>query len=127
MLPDTPAELNEDARREWERLSKRLPAAGLLTAVDGAAFAAYCQSHGRWQQAERALAEMAKRDPAFFGVLVKTSKGTPIHNPLLCIATRAQADMVRYAGEFGMTPSARSRVRANPHATQDPADGFFDS
>jgi P27 family predicted phage terminase small subunit len=126
MLPAPPAELIPEARAEWDRLAKRLLAAGLLTAVDGAVFACYCQSFGRWQQAEQALAQMAKDDPG--SDLVTTGKGgNSIQNPLVGIARRAAADCVRYAAEFGMTPSARSRVWANPNAKQDPADHFFDA
>jgi phage terminase small subunit len=38
------------------------------------------------------------------------------------MANRAMADMVRYATEFGMTPSSRSRIAGNT----DPNQGDFD-
>jgi phage terminase small subunit len=41
-------------------------------------------------------------------------------------ANKAAADMMRYAAEFGMTPSARSRISAEPpEESEDPADRFF--
>jgi len=127
LIPDPPPELSADAREEWEKISPRLLAAGVLTAIDRATLAAYCQAYGRWVQAERALAEMAKRDLITAGLLIKTTNGNAIQNPLVGTANKAMSDMVRYATEFGMTPSARSRVRANFDEKKDPADRFFDS
>ena len=127
LIPDPPPELSADALDEWGRISKRLLAAGMVTAIDRAALAAYCQAYGPWVQAERALAEMAKRDLITSGLLIKTTNGNAIQNPLVGTANKAMSDMVRYAAEFGMTPSARSRVRANFDEKKDPADDFFAS
>jgi P27 family predicted phage terminase small subunit len=57
--------------------------------------------------------------------VITTDKGNKIQNPLVGIARRAQADMVRYASEFGMTPSARSRVHADKQAKEDPTKRWF--
>jgi P27 family predicted phage terminase small subunit len=125
-LPDPPAELNADAQAEWKRVSRDLYDCGLLKGVDRIALAAYCQAVGRWQQAERALAEMAKNDPLTGGLLIKTSNGNAIQNPIVGIANKAMADMVRYCIEFGMTPSARSRIEATaPIEETDPAAKYF--
>jgi P27 family predicted phage terminase small subunit len=119
-----PPELNADALKEWRKISRQLFAAGMLTVVDGAVLAAYCQAHGRWRQCERALAELSKRGT---GLLIRTTKGNFIQNPLVRMANHAMSDMVRYAIEFGMTPSSRSRVRANLNGQTDPTDDFFAS
>ena len=78
----------------------------------GAALAAYCTACARWVQAERAIAEMGKRDMLTGGLLIKTSNGNAIQNPLVGTANKAASDMVRYAAEFGMTPSARANTTA---------------
>jgi P27 family predicted phage terminase small subunit len=127
-LPQPPAELTADAKTEWQRVAKRLHALGLLTTVDRAPLAAYCQAWGRWRQAERALAEMAKLDPVTGALMIKTKEGNAIQNPVLGVANRAMADMVRYAAEFGMTPSSRSRMQASPTDrgnADDPARKYF--
>ncbi|MGH7083545.1 MAG: phage terminase small subunit P27 family [Acetobacteraceae bacterium] len=126
--PAAPAELSEEAKTEWRRVARRLYGLGLLSGIDRAALAAYCQAYGRWRRAERALAEMARRDSVTGGLLVKTSNGNAIQNPLVGIANKAMADMVRYAAEFGMTPSARSRISAGPQegGGADPAAKYFD-
>lgn len=124
-IPSPPHELSDDAKVEWGRVADRLYRAGTLTEVDRAALGAYCQAYGRWIHAERTLAKMAENDKATGGLLIKTSNGNAIQNPLVGIANKAAADMVRYAAEFGMTPSARSRIKAEGAPNEDEADQFF--
>ncbi len=109
-MPEPPDHLNDLARAEWERVAHGLHALRLLETVDRAALAAYCVAYARWVQAERAIAEMAKRDLLTGGLMIKTSNGNAIQNPLVGTANKAASDVVRYAAEFGMTPSARVRL-----------------
>jgi len=108
-----PPFLSDDAKVEWGRMMQALVALKLVSSLDRAAFAAYCQAYGRWAQAERALATMRERDPNAAGLLVKTTGDNIVQNPLVGIANKAMADMVRYAAEFGMTPSARVRLNGS--------------
>ena len=112
--PTPPAFLCDDAKVEWGRVCSVLYAAGLMTELDRAALGAYAAAYGRWAQAERALNRMAAKDELNAALMIKTTSGNAIQNPLVGIANKAKADMVRYAFEFGMTPSARSRVTATP-------------
>ena len=99
---------------------------GLLSEVDRAALAAYAQADGRWVQAERAIAKMAEKDQLTGGLMIKTSNGNAIQNPLVGTANKAASDMMRYAAEFGMTPSARTRIETKAcEQNADPADRFF--
>lgn len=117
--PTPPEFLNTDAKVEWGRVVGTLYRAGLMTELDRAVLAAYCQAYGRWAQAERALGRMADKDEMNRALMVKTHNGTAIQNPLVGTANKAKADMVRYAIEFGMTPSARSKVNATPDDHQE--------
>lgn len=122
-LPEIPAHLSEEAKEEWNRIAQSLYACGLLTAIDRGVLAAYCQAYGRWVQAERAVAHArrtAGEAPAA-GLIGTTTNGNVIVNPLVGIANKAMADMARYAVEFGMTPSARSRISAEARAAEDEA------
>lgn len=124
--PSPPAFLNDDAKVEWGRVCSMLYKVGLMTEADRAALGAYCQAYGRWAQAERALTRMAERDAVTSALMVKTSNGNAIQNPLAGIANKAMADMMRYATEFGMTPAARARVDATPpNASEKKSDKFF--
>jgi P27 family predicted phage terminase small subunit len=125
-LPAPPPHLTADALEEWNRVADWLHRVGLLSEVDRAALAAYAQAYGRWVQAERAIAKMAEKDQLTGGLMIKTSNGNAIQNPLVGTANKAAADMMRYAAEFGMTPSARSRISAEATSQDaDPADRFF--
>jgi P27 family predicted phage terminase small subunit len=75
---------------------------GVLTVVDRAALAAYCQACGRWVEAEEKL----KETPALF----KTPSGYVQQSPWLGIANKQLEIMGRYMTELSMTPAARSRV-----------------
>ena len=69
---------------------------------------------------------MAEKDQLTGGLMIKTSNGNAIQNPLVGTANKAAADMMRYAAEFGMTPSARTRITAEaPAQDADPAERFF--
>lgn len=113
MIPPVPPELCDDAKLEWGRVSVELHRLGLLAEIDRAALAAYCQAYGRWISAERALRAQAGNKKTCGGLLARTSNGNVIQNPLIGIANKAASDMVRYAAEFGMTPSARARVNGS--------------
>ena len=108
--PSPPPFLSDDAKLEWHRLIDILFETGVMTETDRAAFAAYCQSYGRWVQAERQIAKLQGKNE-LNGLLVKTKDGNIIQRPLVGIANKAKADMVRFAAEFGMTPSSRTRIK----------------
>ena len=66
---------------------------------------------------------MADKDATTKGLLLKGSAGSAMANPLIKIARCAAADMVHFAGEFGMTPRARSYLSA---AGRTSGPGKFD-
>jgi P27 family predicted phage terminase small subunit len=101
-IPRCPGHLGPRARAEWRRVARPLVALGVLTAIDRAVLAAYCQAYGRWVEAEEALRET----PA----LLRTASGHVQHSPWLVIANRQLELMARSMTELGMTPVARSRV-----------------
>lgn len=113
VAPDCPDHLLADAREEWQRIMPFLIRYKLVTEIDTAALALYCQAYGRWQEAERKIAE--QRAKGGDGMLVKAPSGYPIQNPYLAIANRAMADCYKYLQQFGLSPSARTRVTVNLH------------
>ena len=77
---------------------------GLMTKIDKAALAIYCQAWARWGEAEAMVKEVQG-----------WAKGAEYHKALRAWrkeAADAMRDLMRYLVEFGMTPSSRSRVRA---------------
>jgi P27 family predicted phage terminase small subunit len=101
---ELPPHLSDVAAEEWDRLAGTLHEMGVLTIVDRAALAAYCQAYGRWVEAEQKLRET----PTLF----KTPSGYVQQSPWLGIANKQLELMSRYMTELGMTPASRSRVAA---------------
>jgi P27 family predicted phage terminase small subunit len=103
-IPEPPDHLNKIGRIEWDRMSKVFFDQGLLSQVDMACLASYCQLFGRWSEAETDLKKST--------LLIKTTSGNIIQNPLLGIANTALKLMNKCLLEFGMTPASRSKVSA---------------
>ena len=112
-LPKPPSHLIREAKAEWRRVAKVLHVIGVLTTLDRAALAVYCQAYGRWTRAEVALEKMAANDSSTRALLMKTKSGNLIQNPLVGTANTAMAAVLRAASELGMTPSVRSRIEIN--------------
>jgi P27 family predicted phage terminase small subunit len=124
--PDAPLFLVGYAADEWDRVAGWLHLMGLLSALDVMPLAAYCQAYAHWRTAEEVLAAMAAKDPVSAGLLIRSQGGDAIQNPLVGVARRAAADMVRYAGEFGMSPAARARISAGVGFEPPAGSGKFD-
>jgi P27 family predicted phage terminase small subunit len=89
------------------RASKLLFANGLITELDRAALAGYCDAYARVAEASRQLQQ--------YGLIVKSPNGYPMQSPYLAILNTALQETRAFSTEFGMTPSSRSRVKtANP-------------
>ncbi|WP_439523039.1 phage terminase small subunit P27 family [Marivita sp.] len=124
--PDVPHHLTPAAQLEWDRVIEETLNLGILTNLDRGALAAYCQAYGRWVSAETALARMAEKDAITHGLIIRTKAGNAIQNPLVGAANKAMADMVRYAAEFGLTPSSRTRVSGAGCSDDDDPFAIFD-
>jgi P27 family predicted phage terminase small subunit len=123
--PEPPPFVTGYAADEWWRVAPELHRLGLLTVIDVATLAAYCTSYQLWRQAQEALERMASRDESMHGLLVKSADGNARRNSLAKIVADAASDMVRYSGEFGLTPVARARI-AHGLGWQPPGGGKFD-
>ena len=100
--PRCPAWLEDEAKKEWKRMGKTLEQMGLLTEMDMAAFAGYCQAYARWKEAEEFITQ--------HGTIVKTPSGYWQQVPQVSIAQTYLKIMNRFCEQFGLTPSARSRI-----------------
>ena len=108
--PEPPDFLGPIARREWERKVPLLVRLGVMSEVDDTALAAYCQAFERFVEAERKIRNS--------GLLIKTTGGNVIQNPLVGVANRAMEIMHKFLTEFGLTPASRTRITAVPHHQQ---------
>ena len=100
--PRCPAWLEEEAKKEWKRTGTMLEQLGLLTEMDMAAFAGYCQAYARWKEAEEFITQ--------HGTMIRTPNGYLQQVPQVSIAQTNLKIMLKFCEQFGLTPSARSRM-----------------
>jgi P27 family predicted phage terminase small subunit len=124
-IPEAPEGLEGEALEEWGKVAPELYRLGVLSRLDKAVLAAYCHAYARYMAAERILAEMAKRSPQAKALMIQTTNGNWVQNPLVGTANQAAISMVRYAAELGMTPSARSKIEAGPTPPESKFHGLL--
>lgn len=118
-IPEPPVYLAGYAKQEWDRIIADLYGTGTYRNVDQTMLAAYCMAFSRWVRAELDLEKMAELDPTTHGVMIKTTNGNAIQNPLVGVASTARRDMQRLAAEFGLTPSSRTQIDTGRHGDTD--------
>jgi P27 family predicted phage terminase small subunit len=131
-IPKCPPHLDAEAKREWRRMARELDDLGMLTTIDRAVFASYCQAWSTWRQALKTVQkvgmvirakERVTEKPD--GSIVRTG-GVPMVNPLYKLIDAENAKMMKALTEMGMSPSSRSRVRVEKRAAEaDPRERFF--
>jgi P27 family predicted phage terminase small subunit len=99
--PRCPNWLNVEARKEWQRLVVELEDMGVLAVTDRNALSRYCVLLVRWRAAEKVL---RAEGTTFMGA------GGPQARPETREARDLAAELGRIEREFGLTPSARTRV-----------------
>jgi P27 family predicted phage terminase small subunit len=100
-LPEPPGFFDPIAVYEWERIGPSLIEKRVLTAMDLAAFSGYCLNVARMVKAERLVAKE--------GLVVDGPMGEKAH-PAVMIARQSEAEVLKFAKEFGITPASRTRV-----------------
>lgn len=106
--PPMPAGLDRFGRAAWKRTAPMLARMGVLTQADGDVLALYCDAYSQWRRSSAALQRIEPTAPEF--------------RKLAVTAEKARDQMRLLAGEFGLTPSSRSRMHITPQAEED--DGF---
>lgn len=137
--PEPPAALSPIARGEWDRMVARLEETGALSIVDDAAIYQYAQMFAETEQlridhlATRSLSEKLKKS-------IKSLDGRDLVDAIeqivkLQFLMSKESQQLRqghlavrqFLIEFGMTPSARTRVKLPPKAKQSKVDKFMSS
>jgi P27 family predicted phage terminase small subunit len=105
-MPPPPGFLDDVAVMEWHRVGPELIEKELLTVADMAAFTLYCINVARVVQCERVI----NRE----GLTLETPQGFEQARPEVAIGRQAGVEVRKFCQEFGLTPSARTRVKAAP-------------
>lgn len=113
-IPRCPSELKGEARREWKRVTVELHRCGMIAEVDRGLLAMLCSTWARWIEAEQMIEKAAAADGQ--GLFVKTPNGFPVQSPWVAVSNKAVETYKSLCAEFGLSPSARTRVA--PQTTQ---------
>ena len=103
-VPHRPDWLDAEAVTEWNRIVPELERLKLLTVVDLAELAAYCQTWSDYILAVKAVREHGETFTSDSGMLKKS--------PWVGVRAEAAKQLHRLADAFGFSPAARSRVTA---------------
>jgi P27 family predicted phage terminase small subunit len=128
--PEPPKHLDSVAREEWERICVLLKEMNLLSLADGPALAVYCDCHSTWL---RARGEIAKHGMVITVTTEQIRNGKVVArkthlrpNPAINIKIQMCRLLKEYQVEFGLTPSARSRIRSTAERPKDEFEEFLE-
>lgn len=108
--PARPDWLDDEGRAAWQQLVPMLRRMRVLTKIDGNALARYCQTWVRWRRAEEFIARNGEV------YTLKDDKGQVrcvMQWPQVSIANKLAIQLLRLEQEFGLTPSARTRIQVD--------------
>ena len=123
-IPDCPADLDGEARAEWNRITPHLEQMGLISQLDVAALTAYCDTFGEYAEVRKvikALRDFNKNpDKAeglpetvknwFMSHVAKTPSGYQQISIPIQHRNRLLDQLKSFLALFGLSPADRSRV-----------------
>lgn len=116
--PPCPVWLTKSAKKYWKQVAPELEKVGLISLIDSAAFAAHCDSAGRYEDITRELKTIDD-------MLSNTPQGFKVQNVLWQIRNKLWEQVMKSSNEFGLTPAGRSKVKP-VEQQQLPLNGWDD-
>jgi P27 family predicted phage terminase small subunit len=110
-VPERPSGLDADERREWDELGARLHAMGVLQKHQVEALELLVRAKVRYLRLAAKVREM--------GEVLADAKGDLYRNPHAIAMEKAEVEFRRLLLEFGLTPAAATRVRAEAEQAAD--------
>lgn len=119
IAPVAPDWMEPEAKVAWEYLAPKMERLGILTEIDGNAFARYCQTWARWRQCEEFLRKAGgttytkkrykwdKDQCRFTDELIETKI---IEFPQVKQSQAYSSLLTKLESEFGLTPSGRASL-----------------
>lgn len=105
-VPECPAHLSIEAKKEWKRVAPELLKMRIITQLDMAALAVYCQAYAKWVDAEQKIKELGEA-----GLIDQTPSGYKQISVWQQLSSRAIEQMHKWMAEFGMTPANRAKIQ----------------
>jgi len=114
-IPECPS-TNERVRAVWDYTMVQLLAMRTVTMADRDSLHGYCQAVVLFDDASLMLEEEGI-------IVIAGSSGRPLPHPAQKIQREAANQLRAYANEFGLTPSARTRIRVGDQKPKDQQQG----
>jgi P27 family predicted phage terminase small subunit len=116
--PEAPSHLKGVALEKWHEMLGLLEEMGVLSRTDVDAIALYCSTFSQWRVCDDKL-----QTPEDYVII--SPKGFQLNSPWVNMRNKFADQMARLLAEFGLTPSARSRVAARPPEEGDKLTAFL--
>jgi P27 family predicted phage terminase small subunit len=115
--------MSDKARETWAYVSGLLDQIGILNSVDALALEMMCEAYADYLGARRELEQLGSN----YYETINRQSGATMHRAHPAVAVMQDADrrIKAWVAEFGMTPSARSRVKPCEERGTDAAEKYF--
>lgn len=120
--PSAPGHMSDKARETWGYVTGLLDRMGILTEVDALALEMLCEAYADFLAASATLRELGSD---YYETTNQSGSTMYRAHPALAKKQDADRRIRGWLAEFGMTPSARSRVKADGEQEEDPAEAYF--
>lgn len=109
-LPKCPTWLDKEGKKEWKRISKDLFDLGLLTNIDMAALAIYCQTFSRWLECEQFISQFGYTyEDTYTGKNGDIFHTTKVY-PQVGFSQKYTNLLTKYIAMFGLSPGYRGNL-----------------
>jgi P27 family predicted phage terminase small subunit len=115
-IPDMPEELEGITKECWEQLAPLLDEMGVLTKADSIALQLLCETFANWKRTEELLKQSGDVYP------IRDDNGDVKYlqqSPYVSISRNYANALKGMLREFGLTPSARSRIEVSDKSVSD--------
>ncbi len=122
--PTCPNWLDKEAKKVWKQVTEILDELRILSRTDTNVISRYCVMFVRWKKAEEFL---ARNGHAYVTKKEDGSIQSVRQYPQVAVANNLTLNLLRIEQEFGLTPSARSRIQIDfPNEEVDELQRFID-
>lgn len=110
---------NKVARDHWKEYAKELHSIGLLTKIDMWEFTRYCLTYSQYVEALKEVNQDS--------MVIVNDLGNKIINPWTKIMDQKSKELRQFESDFGLNPSARTRVQTGNLPKKDAFEEFMTS
>jgi P27 family predicted phage terminase small subunit len=122
IAPECPEWLIGEGKKMWNRLSSEMERIGLLTVIDGEAFAAACQAWKIFVECQQYI----NNNGLTYEYENKGGAVNEIERPQVKIGQKSLDQFRAFCSEFGLSPAARTRIEVKPADNEiDPMEGML--